>query len=226
MDFPTSLKFLHIFAVAISGGGLLVFMREAGFTAFDVSPVDGNVHRPSTVMMVGVFLLCLSIGGLLAFSFFLTAKLPATSLMVARVISLTGLCLSSIALHLYVRPLFDSKHDFDDRPLADLVGASLLASVATTCWLLWIGAGIAPDEIASIGIGSLLQALMLICTFLTLAMTSVLITAALMTGYVTEPRATSPVLQSAYVPARPAPRRRAEPAFSSYYSEAQLHAAQ
>lgn len=171
MDFPVFLELLHITALALAGAGLLAVMHEAGLVAFGVGNTPSTLGTASLVMMAGIFLLCMSTGGLFALHMFQTSKLPALPLLLARTFSLLALALNCISLHLHVRPLFESRQHFlSATPWQGFAGC-LSASVALASLLLWVAAAVAPAQIEAASLHAIAVAL--------LAMTGIAATASL-----------------------------------------------
>lgn len=236
MDFPTSLKLLHLLAIVVAGCGLLVFMREAGLRAFGAAYQDESLRWPSLSMMAGVFLMCMTVGGLLTFTVFQTSGVTELSLLVTRAVAIGCLSLSCIGLHLYVRPLFASDAVFNTMPIGQAIFASLIAGLACMSMLLWIATGVAASEIMSIALPQLLQLTGLFTLVLTISFTGLLVAAHVhnrgaSARAATQDQAPTRKLPPAFepvvfAPRRPAPRPHFEPTFNSRYSEAPLHAAQ
>ena len=236
MDFPTSLKLLHLFGVAVAACGILVFLREAGLRAFGAAPAEDRLRCPSMAMMVGVFLVGMTAGGLSTLSFFQASGLTNLSLLLARGASLACLSLSCIALHLYVRPLFASDEAFKAVTLGEIAAVSLIAAVASMSLSLWIATGLASPEIVSLGLSHLAQSMALMTAVLAASFTAVATVAMLMqrsafaitiASDMAPQRKTPPVFEPAvFAPRRPAPRPHFEPSLNSRYSEVALHAAQ
>jgi hypothetical protein len=147
MDFQSVLSLFHIAAIVLGVSAFLVLLRQLGtktLAAGRTAALRFNVRITSYTMLLGLFFVCLSAGALLSYTILITSQLPPKPLLVIRLISLTGLCISSISLHVLAMPMLkhSSGHNLVDTASAShILASSLAASLAFPMWIIWILTG-------------------------------------------------------------------------------------
>ncbi len=164
MNFQTVLVFLHILSLATAIASFLILLRQLGMRTLSEAGRAANrfnVRITSYTMLLGLLLVCFSSGALLCYALLNTSKLPNISLLAIRGLSLTGAAVGCVFLHTRTIPLLGQsagRKIVDSASASNILAATLSASFAILCWVIFLVSLAAPHELEQWSAGLALPA--------------------------------------------------------------------
>lgn len=181
MPFQSIISLLHIVSLALAIGAFLVMLRQLGLrTLSDASRATlvFNIRATSYIMLLGIFLACITAGAFLAYGILTTSQLPQTPVLLIRGLTLFGVIVSSVFLHIHAMMMLgqaQGRKIVDSVAASRIIACALAASLAILCWSLWILSGIPAARLDQLAAGEILPASAVTVAFLWSMLTTLLL---------------------------------------------------